>query len=89
MEKLVFGDGEYGFIPMSWKLVKITDGKAEPIKSGVCDFALCADGGLYCTNGRHIYYVKDGESKKIADTKRCLCLATQSLSVLSDDLFGI
>ncbi|MDE7296223.1 MAG: hypothetical protein K2N84_03055 [Clostridia bacterium] len=83
-----YKNGEYGFIPMSWKLVKIVDGKAEPIKSGICDFALCADGGLYCTNGRHIYYVKDGNTKKIADTERCLCLATQSVSTLSGDLFG-
>lgn len=83
-----YKDGEYGFIPMSWKLVKIVDGKAKPLKSGICDFALCADGGLYCTNGRHIYYVKDGNTKKIADTERCLCLATQSVSTLSGDLFG-
>ncbi len=83
-----YKNGEYGFIPMSWKLVKIVEGKAEPIKSGICDFALCADGGLYCTNGRHIYYVKDGNTKKIADTERCLCLATQSVSTLSGDLFG-
>ncbi|MDE5547535.1 MAG: hypothetical protein K2J30_00845, partial [Clostridia bacterium] len=83
-----YKDGEYGFIPMSWKLVKIVDGKAEPIKSGICDFALCADGGLYCTNGRHIYYIKDGSTKKIADTERCLCVATQSVSTLSGDLFG-
>lgn len=83
-----YKDGEYGFIPMSWKLVKIVEGKAEPIKSGICDFALCSDGGLYCTNGRHIYYVKDGVTKKIADTEKCLCLATPTCSALSGDLFG-
>lgn len=84
-----YKDGEYGFIPMSWKLVKINGNTAEPIKSGICDFALCSDGGLYCTNGRHIYYIKDGITKKIADTERCLCLSTQSHSTLKDDLFGI
>lgn len=83
-----FKDKEYGFIPMSWKLVKITDGKAEPIKSGICDFALTKDGGIYCTNGRHIFYLKDGSCKKVADPDMCLSLATESVSEVDGGLFG-
>ena len=81
-------DKEYGFIPLSWKLVKISDGKAEPIKNGICDFALCKDGGIYCTNGRRIFYIKDGKCKKIAETEKCLCLSTESDLSASQDLFG-
>lgn len=73
-----FKDKEYGFIPVNWKLVKIGNGKAEPIKSGICDFALCADGGIYCTNGKHIFYIKDGKSTKVASADLCLSVATES-----------
>lgn len=76
-----FKDKEYGFIPMSWKLVKVTDGKTEPIKSGICDFTLCGDGGIYCTNGRHIFYLKDGETKKVADADMCLNVSAVSDTV--------
>ena len=82
-------DAEYGFIPMSWKLVKLENGKESVIKSGVCDFALCRDGGLYCTNGRHIFYCKDGVSKKVVDTESCLCVATASASSDPSELFGL
>lgn len=83
-----FKDKEYGFIPMSWKLVKIENGKAVPIKSGVCDFDLCKDGGLYCTNGKHIFYIKDGKAVKVADADMCLSVSTASERNFSeDDLF--
>lgn len=83
-----FKDKEYGFIPMSWKLVKIENGKAVPIKSGVCDFDLCKDGGLYCTNGKHIFYIKDGKTVKVADADMCLSVSTASERNFSeDDLF--
>ncbi|MDE5897489.1 MAG: hypothetical protein K2H43_06730, partial [Clostridia bacterium] len=83
-------DKDYGFIPCSWKLVKLTDGKREELKSGICDFALCKDGGIYCTNGRRIFYLNNGSCKKIAETEKCLCLATESFSnEKSDDLFSI
>ncbi len=85
---LKFKDKDCGFIPMSWKLVKIKDGKKEEIKAGVCDFALCKDEGLYYTNGKHIFYWKDGERKKIADADSCLCVATENAaSADSSDLF--
>ena len=83
-------DKEYGFIPLSWKLVKVQGGATEPIKSGICDFALTQDGGIYCTNGRHIFYIKDGKSTKVADTDSCLTLATPSPErKQTDDLFGV
>lgn len=83
-------DKEYGFIPMSWKLVKGTGEKREVIKSGVCDFAFSEDGGVYCTNGRHIFYIKDGKQKKIVDTDMCLCLATPNPErQQTDDLFAL
>ena len=83
-------DKEYGFIPLSWKLVKVQGGATEPVKSGVCDFALAQDGGIYCTNGRHIFYIKDGKTTKIADTESCLTLATPNPERKeSDDLFGL
>lgn len=83
-------DKEYGFIPLSWKLVKVNGESREVIKSGVCDFDFSEDGGIYCTNGRHIFYLKDGKSKKIADTDMCLTLATPNPErKQTDDLFGI
>ncbi len=81
--------GEAGFIPLSWKLVRRTAQGEETLKSGVCDYALCKDGGLYCTNGRHIFYVKDGTCRKIADTERCLCLATESVAAAPSEIFAL
>ena len=83
-------DKEYGFIPLSWKLVKVTGTQREVVKNGVCDFDFTADGGIYCTNGRHIFYLKDGKSKKIADTDMCLTLAAPNAErEQTDDLFAI
>ena len=83
-------DADYGFIPRSWELIRIFQGKTETIKSGVCDFALCRDGGVYCTNGRRIFYVSEGVSKKIAETEKCLCVATaENSDRKTDDLFGL
>ncbi len=80
--------GEAGFIPMSWKLVRRTEKGEETVKNGVCDFALCRDGGIYCTNGRHIFYVKDGKSRKIADAERCLCVATETAAA-PEEIFSL
>lgn len=71
-------DKDYGFIPLSWKLIKVSGGKEETIKSGICDFDLCRSGGLYYTNGRHIFYLGTGGAKKTADTESCLCVAAES-----------
>lgn len=80
---------EYGFIPLGWKLIAVKDGKQEEIKSGICDFDFCKDGGIYCTNGRRIFYVKDGKAVKVAETERCLCLATENEKTEETDLFSI
>ncbi len=82
-----FKDREYGFIPLTWKLVRLENGSATVLESGVCDFALCSDGGIYTTNGRHIYYCKDGKSRKVLDTQMCLSISTQAMRAQSDDLF--
>lgn len=80
-----YKDREYGFIPMSWELVRFTgEGKEEVLKKGICDYALCADGGLYCTNGKHVFYLKDGEQKKIADCDLCLSVSTAGTAAESD-----
>lgn len=81
-------DGEHGFIPLSWQLVKISGGKRETIARGICDYAL-ADGGVYCTDGTHIFFVKDGKKTKIADTKRCLCVAAQSDAPDLSEVFSL
>lgn len=80
-------DKDYGFIPLSWKLVKISGGKEETIKCGICDFDLCSGGGVYCTNGRHIFYLGAGLQKKIADAKSCLCVATENPQISCGGLF--
>lgn len=82
---------EYGFIPLSWKLVKVSaDGKTEAVKSGICDYTFAKDGGLYCTNGKRIFYLKDGKCRKIADTDMCLCVAAENPERKdADDLFAL
>ena len=83
-----FKDRERGFIPMSWELIRFDGEKKEVLKRGVCDYALCADGGLYCTNGRHIFYLRDDEQKKVADCERCLSVSTEG-SVCTGDPFSL
>lgn len=69
---------DYGFIPMSWKLVRLArEGKEEAVlASGVADFCLAEEEGksvLVYTNGRHIFSVREGERrKKLVDTEFCL-----------------
>lgn len=85
-----FKDKEYGFIPRSWKLVKIGgDGKKETLRCGVCDFALCEDGGVYCTDGKHILYLKDGKTQRVANTDMCLCVAVESRGMAENDVFEL
>lgn len=84
-----FRDREYGFIPRSWKLVKCTAGGDEELRDGICDFALCRDGGIYCTDGKHVFYVKDGKTKKIVDTDLCLSVATENVAGARDDTFSL
>ena len=65
-------EGEYGFIPRSWQLVKLTkEGGEQVIKQGVADYAL-GKTAVYCTDGKHIFRIAEGKIKKIADTDFCL-----------------
>lgn len=84
-----FKDKEYGFIPRSWKLVKADGERKETLRCGVCDFALCEDGGVYCTDGKHVFYLKDGKVKKVANADTCLCVAVESQSISSSDVFDL
>ncbi len=72
-----FKDREYGFIPASWKLIKLgsQDKEDEIIESGVCDFAIAGDGAVYFTDGAHVYRKFEGKTKKIANTECCLSLS--------------
>lgn len=70
-------DKDCGFIPLSWKLVRVSQGGEETVKAGICDFALLKDGGLVCTNGRHVFRIKDGTCKKIADAEMCLSVGAE------------
>ncbi len=83
-----FKDREYGFIPHGWKLVRVKEGEVEVLEHGVCDFALCDDGGLYFTDGRHVFYGKDGKREKIVDTALCLSVATEKKDIQISDVFG-
>jgi len=73
-----FKDKEYGFIPHEWQLIRRRkDGTEEVLRCGVCDFSLTASGGIFCTDGRHVLYGKDGVWKKIADAEVCLCVSAE------------
>lgn len=81
-----FKDREYGFIPASWKLMKCGE-KDEILASGVCDYAIAEDGTLYYTDGRHIWQLKEGKHKKIADTECCLSVAVPTEAAAEEDFF--
>ncbi len=93
-----------GFIPRSWKLVKISKnqddfsaqydhGMAQELASGVVDFCLLEENGekiLVYTNGKRIFALREnGKKEKLAHTDFCVSLgAVQSYSSDGDDLFG-
>lgn len=72
-----------GFVPQSWKLVRVSRdaapekrGEDVVLASGVADFCLVEENGapvLVYTNGKHIFSVREGEKrKKLLDTGYCL-----------------
>ncbi len=69
-----FKDREYGFVPASWKLVRIAQEKEEIVASGVCDFSVAGNAVCY-TDGRHVWLAEGGKPVKIADTERCLAVS--------------
>ena len=69
-------DRAYGFIPASWKLVKLGE-REEVLAHGVCDYCIGRE-GIYYTDGRHIYKLSGGKESKLADTACCLSLSVET-----------
>ena len=69
---------DYGFIPSSWKIVRLGKNGAPDteIASGAADFCLVEEDGktkFVYTNGKHIFSVEEGQKRqKLADTDFCL-----------------
>lgn len=84
---------DYGFIPSSWKLVRIGPDRKEAaeIASGVADFCLVRENGektIVYTNGRHIFSIREGEKrKKLVDTDFCLKVGSVFPAASSDQLY--
>lgn len=76
---------DYGFIPLSWQLVEVESGNV--IKSGIADYDILSDGTIIATNGKRIFAIKDGKSKKLADADCCLRVACRHMSDKKTDLF--
>lgn len=62
---------DHGFIPLSWKLVKISKSengyeaeKAEELASGVADFCFAEENTIVYTNGKHIFALNTGSGEK-------------------------
>lgn len=78
-------DVDYGYVPDSWQLIEVESGKV--IKSGVADYDIAEDGTFIITNGRRIFAVKDGESKKVANAEFCLRVNCKHVVNSSSELF--
>lgn len=83
-----FKDKDLAFIPASWKFVRIRGGEEEEMKSGICDFSLAED-GVVCTNGRKVFFLKEGKSEKIAEGELVLNVSTVTRAPESGDLFDL
>lgn len=80
-------DKDYGFIPLSWKLIEVESGKV--IKSGIADYDILPDGTFIATNGRRIFAIKDGKTEKLCNTEKCLIVACSHKSRTRSDLFEL
>ena len=82
---------DYGFIPQSWKLVKLVkNGEAQELASGVADYCIVEEDGkslLIYTNGKHIFAIKDGKKQKLLDTDFCVKVGGILQKKSSDNLF--
>ncbi|MDE6441668.1 MAG: hypothetical protein K2L12_02820 [Clostridia bacterium] len=76
---------DYGFIPLTWKLVEVESDKI--IKSGIADFDILPDGTIIATNGKRIFSIRDEKSTKLCDAECCLCVAGEHSSEKKSDLF--
>ena len=78
MRKIYKKQEDYGFIPSSWKIVRLGKNGASDteIASGAADFCLVEEDGktkFVYTNGKHIFSVEEGQKRqKLADTDFCL-----------------
>ena len=86
---------DYGFIPSSWKIVRLEkDGRGETeIASGAADFCIVEENGvkkIVYTNGKHIFSVAEGEKrKKLADADFCLKVGSMTGVKTNSDLFDL
>lgn len=82
---------DYGFIPHSWKLVKLGEnGETQELASGVADFCIVQEDGkdvFIYTNGKHVFALKDGKKQKLLDTDFCLKVGGILTKNTSDNLF--
>lgn len=90
---------DFGFIPRSWKLVRLTVNKGDggwdecELASGVADYCVLHEENgertLVYTNGKHIFAFQDvanGKRKKVLDTDFCLKIGCLQKS-FSSNLF--
>lgn len=61
-----FKDSDLSFIPQSWKLVRLGEQGEEELKSGICDFCV-TDEGIFCTNGKKIFLLRDGKKEVLKE----------------------
>ncbi len=80
-------DKDFGFIPLSRKLVRLSDGSE--IFSGVADYDIDENGNIIVTNGRHIFAVKDGVKTKLADCEFCVNISFAHSCVKNCNLFDL
>lgn len=84
---------DYGFIPSSWKLVRLgKNGEAErELASGVADFCIVEENGVknfVYTNGKHVFSLVEGQKrKKLFDTDFCLKVGSLTRAQTGDGLF--
>ena len=76
---------DYGFIPRSWKLVRLNgengqDGAETEIFSGVADYCVLEDGTLIFTNGKHLFSFDGEKAKKLLDVDCCIRVSSNAPS---------
>ncbi len=87
---------ESGFIPRSWKLIKIPKenddfsvrydpATAEELAHGVADFCLTEENTLVYTNGKRIFEISENGKKKLANVE--FCVRVSSLQRGKENLF--
>lgn len=77
--------GDFGFIPLSWQLIEVESGNV--IKSGIADYDIAPDGTIICTNGKHIFAIRDGKTQKLCNTECCIKVSCYHDSQIKSDLF--